>query len=113
MESLLLFIHITACLGVVGFVLLQQGKGADAGASFGAGASQSIFGSQGSANFLSRATAICVTVFFLTSLSLGNVIGTRKVRAEAEHSLLKENTEAVQTDPEKNKKENTKDVLPE
>jgi preprotein translocase subunit SecG len=57
---------------------LQHGKGADAGAAFGSGASGTVFGARGSANFLSRATAICATVFFLASLSLAYVVQGRK-----------------------------------
>ena len=64
MENLILIIHIIASLGVIGLVLIQHGKGADAGAAFGGGNSGSVFGVQGSANFLSRATSICVTTFF-------------------------------------------------
>ncbi|HSN41561.1 MAG TPA: preprotein translocase subunit SecG, partial [Burkholderiales bacterium] len=63
-------IHVIAALGVIGLVLLQHGKGADAGAAFGSGASGSVFGAAGSANFLSRATAILALIFFLTSLGL-------------------------------------------
>ena len=60
---------------IIGLVLLQRGKGADAGTGFGAGASATVFGSRGSANFLSRATAVLVTVFFATSLSLAFLAG--------------------------------------
>jgi preprotein translocase subunit SecG len=70
MEKIVLVIHVIAALGVIGLVLLQHGKGADMGASFGSGASGSLFGVSGSANFLSRATAIFVVIFFSTSLSL-------------------------------------------
>ena len=70
MESIILIVHILLALGIIGFVMLQQGKGADAGASFGGGASQTVFGSSGSGNFLSRSTAILATVFFITSLAL-------------------------------------------
>ncbi len=70
METLLLVFHVTAALAIIGLVLLQHGKGADMGAAFGGGASGSVFGSTGSANFLSRATAILATVFFLTSMAL-------------------------------------------
>jgi preprotein translocase subunit SecG len=77
MELLVLVIHVIAALGVIGLVLLQHGKGADAGAAFGSGASGSVFGSAGSANFLSRATAIFALVFFLTSLGL-TYLSTRK-----------------------------------
>ena len=70
LETVVVVVHLLVALGVVGFVLIQQGKGADAGASFGAGASATVFGSQGSATFLSRTTAILATVFFITSLGL-------------------------------------------
>jgi preprotein translocase subunit SecG len=70
METLLLVIHVVVALALVGLVLLQQGKGADVGAAFGSGASGSVFGASGSANFLSRTTAILAVVFFLTSLGL-------------------------------------------
>lgn len=70
----ILIVHILTAMAVVGLVLMQHGKGADAGAAFGAGAaggvSGSVFGAQGSSNFLSRTTAILATVFFVTSLSL-------------------------------------------
>jgi preprotein translocase subunit SecG len=70
MEILLLVIHVLVAIAVVGLVLLQHGKGADVGAAFGGGASGSMFGATGSANFLSRATAILATIFFLTSMGL-------------------------------------------
>ena len=70
MENLVTIIHVLAAAGVIGLVLLQHGKGADMGAAFGSGASGSLFGVSGSSNFLSRATAICVLVFFTTSLTL-------------------------------------------
>ncbi len=70
MINLVMVIHVLAAAGVIGLVLLQHGKGADMGASFGSGASGSLFGVSGSSNFLSRATAICVAVFFATSLTL-------------------------------------------
>lgn len=74
---LLLSIHILVGLGVIGLVLLQHGKGADMGAAFGSGASGSLFGASGSANFLSRTTAILAGVFFVTSLGLSYLSGNR------------------------------------
>jgi preprotein translocase subunit SecG len=68
--TLLLVAHVLSALGTIGLVLLQHGKGADVGAAFGGGASGSLFGATGSANFLSRATAIIAVVFFLSSLGL-------------------------------------------
>jgi preprotein translocase subunit SecG len=71
LETVVVVFHLLGALGVVALVLLQQGKGADAGASFGAGASNTVFGSQGSSTFLSKFTAILAAAFFITSLGLG------------------------------------------
>ena len=75
MKEILLVIHVLAAVGIIGLVLLQQGKGADMGAAFGGGgsASQTLFGARGSANFLSRSTAILAAIFFATSLGLAVV----------------------------------------
>jgi preprotein translocase subunit SecG len=70
LETVVVVFHLLGAIGVVALVLLQQGKGADAGASFGAGASNTVFGSQGTATFLSRVTAILAAAFFMTSLGL-------------------------------------------
>lgn len=70
LQTVVIVVHLLVALGLVGLVLIQQGKGADAGASFGSGASATVFGSQGSATFLSRFTAILTAVFFATSLGL-------------------------------------------
>ncbi len=75
METVLLIVHVLAAAGIVGLVLLQQGKGADMGAAFGAGASSTVFGSQGSGNFMTRGTAILAAVFFFTSISLAALSG--------------------------------------
>ena len=70
METIVVVVHVIVAIGIVGLVLLQQGKGADAGASFGAGASKTVFGASGTGNFLVRATTVGATIFFITSLSL-------------------------------------------
>lgn len=70
LETVIVVLHLLGAIGVVVLVLLQQGKGADAGASFGSGASATVFGSQGSATFLSKFTAILAAAFFITSLGL-------------------------------------------
>ena len=77
MENLVTIIHVIACLGVIGLVLIQHGKGADMGAAFGSGSSGSLFGVSGASNFLSRTTAIFVLVFFLTSISLAFIAGQK------------------------------------
>ncbi|MEQ7921094.1 preprotein translocase subunit SecG [Xanthomonas sp. WHRI 1810A] len=71
LETVVVVFHLMGALGVVALVLMQQGKGADAGASFGAGASNTVFGGQGSSTFLSKLTAILAACFFITSLGLG------------------------------------------
>jgi len=76
--SIVLTVHVLVGLGVIGLVLLQHGKGADAGAAFGSGSSGSLFGASGSANFMSRTTAVLATVFFVTSLTL-SYLGSRAV----------------------------------
>ena len=110
MEKIVLVVHILASIGVIGLVLLQHGKGADMGASFGSGASGSLFGVSGSANFLSRATAAFVAVFFCTSLSLaymashkgnGSVVQapvTQSAAGEKVQPAAKETTSATTED---------------
>jgi preprotein translocase subunit SecG len=77
MYQAIIIIHVLLGLGIIGLVLMQQGKGADAGAAFGTGASGSVFGAQGAASFLSRTTAILATLFFTTSLGLAVFNGHR------------------------------------
>lgn len=68
--NIVLVIQLLTALAMIGLVLIQHGKGADMGASFGSGASGSLFGATGSANFLSRTTAVCATIFFICTLAL-------------------------------------------
>ncbi len=70
MQTILTLLHLLLAIGLIGLVLIQHGKGADAGAAFGSGASATVFGSRGSGNFLSRSTAIFAAAFFLTSIAL-------------------------------------------
>jgi preprotein translocase subunit SecG len=76
-QTTVLIVHTLIALGIIALVLLQRGKGAEAGAAFGAGASGTVFGAQGSTNFFSRATAILATAFFATSLSLAYISSQR------------------------------------
>lgn len=69
-KTLLVIVQVLSALGVIGLVLLQHGKGADVGAAFGSGASGSLFGASGSANFLSRTTAVLAALFFASTLGL-------------------------------------------
>ncbi len=86
MQDIIIVVHLMVALGVIVLVLIQQGKGADAGASFGSGASATVFGSQGSSTFLSRSTAVLVAVFFATSLLLG-YFAHRQATGEAQLGL--------------------------
>lgn len=70
METIVWVIHLLTAIVLIGLVLMQHGKGADMGAAFGSGSAGSLFGSSGSANFLSRSTGIAAAVFFVTSLTL-------------------------------------------
>ena len=75
--TLVLVVQLLSALAMIGLVLIQHGKGADMGSGFGGGASSSLFGATGSANFLSRATAVLATVFFVTSLGLAYLAAER------------------------------------
>lgn len=92
---LVLTVHLLVGIAVIVLVLLQHGKGADMGAAFGGGSSGSLFGATGSANFLSRSTAVLATVFFLTSLGLSYIATNH--RSEPASSVL--DKAAVQTAP--------------
>ena len=87
MYTALVVIQVLAAVALVGLILIQHGKGADAGAAFGSGASGTVFGSRGSANFLSRATAWLATVFFSVSLALAYLVhGQRDVTSVTEQA---------------------------
>lgn len=78
MYTILVIVQVIVALGLVGLILLQHGKGADAGAAFGSGASGTVFGSRGSANFMSRATSWLATAFFILSLALAYLVQGQK-----------------------------------
>ena len=86
--NLVLVLQLVAALAMIGLVLVQHGKGADMGASFGSGASGSLFGATGSANFLSRSTAVCAAVFFVCTLTLAFFTNTSSTRAVSSGSVL-------------------------
>lgn len=94
MEQIILVIHVIAAIAVIGLVLIQQGKGSDVGASFGTGASQTFFGSQGSGSFLTRSTALLVTLFFITSLSLAFIASHRNKPKNIEELIKKVETQS-------------------
>lgn len=107
METLILILHVLAALCVIGLVLLQHGKGADMGAAFGSGSAGSLFGSSGSANFLSRTTGILAAVFFVTSLGL-TYVSSHKGRSEGVMSTHQE----LPVDPAKSAPVPSAPVLP-
>lgn len=85
--NLVLVLQLLTALAMIGLVLVQHGKGADMGASFGSGSSGSLFGATGSANFLSRSTAVCATIFFVCTLALAFMANQRST-APAGESVL-------------------------
>ena len=87
-----LVVNVASALGVIGLVLMQHGKGADMGAAFGSGASGSLFGATGSANFLSRSTAVLATIFFVTALILANL---QSSQAKNAGSVMQSNVEST------------------
>ena len=90
-ETLVVVLHVLIAVALVTLVLLQQGKGANAGAAFGGGASQTVFGSEGSSSFLTRATTLLAIVFFVTSFSLAVFAKQRaEVAGEAGISVVQE-----------------------
>lgn len=97
MYEILLVLYLLISLGLIGLVMVQQGKGADMGASFGAGASNTIFGSSGSGNFLTRTTAILATLFFVISLVLGN-LSTHNPKQGSEWENLQQTQQVEKTE---------------
>jgi preprotein translocase subunit SecG len=87
LTNIVLIVQILSAFVMIGLVLIQHGKGADMGASFGSGASGSLFGATGSANFLSRSTAVCAGVFFVCTLALAFVSAGGKVRGSGDTVL--------------------------
>ncbi|MGC8120837.1 preprotein translocase subunit SecG [Marinobacter sp. VGCF2001] len=94
LETLVVVVHVVIAVSLVGLVLIQQGKGADAGAAFGGGASQTVFGSQGSGSFLTRMTTFMAVIFFVTSFSLAIFAKQRaEVAGEAGIPVVQESAE--------------------
>ncbi len=101
-QQILLIVHILLAVAIIGLILLQQGKGAEVGAAFGSGASQTLFGSRGSASFLTKLTALFAIGFAITSLSMGYVAAHK---SDATKSILEtiqevQKAEEVPTLPE-------------
>ena len=112
MENLITIIHVVVSLSVIGLVLVQHGKGADAGAAFGGDSSGSVFGAQGSGNFVTRLTAICVTIFFCTSIGLA-FIASNKNASSAADQIQENSSQSVETNEQLNESkgiDNTQDI---
>jgi preprotein translocase subunit SecG len=99
MQQILTIVQILVAVGLIGLVLLQQGKGADAGAAFGSGGSGTIFGSRGSASFLSRATAVLAAVFFFNSIALAYISGQSVERESVTERFGVETEAPVSSEP--------------
>lgn len=95
MMTVVLLLQVLSALAMIGLVLVQHGKGADMGASFGSGASGSLFGATGSANFLSRSTAVAATVFFASTLGLAYFGNNRGAAVSDQPSLLEQAASAA------------------
>lgn len=95
--NVLLIMLIVVSVAMIVLILMQQGKGADAGAAFGSGASGTVFGSQGSANFLSRTTAILATLFFLLALALAFLASGRTIQSGSIMEAVTPSGQAVET----------------
>ena len=99
MQQLLTVLQILVSVSLIALVLLQQGKGADAGAAFGSGTSGTIFGSRGSASFLSRATAVLAAAFFFNSIALAYISGQSVDRASVTERFGASTEAPASTDP--------------
>lgn len=99
MQTTVLIIHTLIALGIIALVLIQRGKGADAGAAFGSGASGTVFGSRGSTSFFSRATALLATAFFATSLTLAYMSSQQSGAPESLLENLPESAEMEEQAP--------------
>ena len=97
MRDIVLVIDIISAVALIALILLQQGKGADIGAAFGSGASQTLFGARGSANFLTRTTAILGTVFFLSNLGMAWLYAQQMVPANVTKSVVIEQPAKTET----------------
>ena len=90
--QIILVIHVLLALGLVGLILIQHGKGADAGAAFGSGAAGSVFGARGAHSFLYKLTAVMAIGFFVTSISLAYFASNERSSAEANQSIMSQTT---------------------
>ena len=118
MYEVLIVVYLLVAIGLVGLILIQQGKGADMGASFGAGASGTLFGSSGAGNALTRATAILAIIFFIVSLMIGRMSANHASDDKAWENLStpaateQQPADAAKTAPAK-KEDTTEDKIPD
>lgn len=127
MYETLIIVYLIVSVVLIVLVLIQQGKGAGMGVSFGSGASNTVFGASGAANFMTRTTAVLAILFFLISLTLGNLSSQKKSAAgnfsdlsihntkkgsavKKDTSAVKKDTSAVKKDSSTNKKDSTSDI---
>ena len=101
-NSLLSVAQVLLSVSLIALILMQHGKGADAGAAFGSGASASVFGARGSGNFLSKATAIIAALFFIVCLSLAYVSSNREVASSVTESVISIENETQQVTTDEN-----------
>ena len=113
MYQVLLFIYVVVAIALIGFILVQQGKGANAGASFGGGASGTMFGSAGAGNFLTRTSAILATAFFAIALVLGNMNSPKGNIQKGAFDDLSQAAEQVQQQQTAPAKENKNSDIPQ
>ena len=113
MYQVLLFIYVVVAIALIGFILVQQGKGANAGASFGGGASGTMFGSAGAGNFLTRTSAILATAFFVIALGLGNMNSHKGNIQKGAFDDLSQAAEQVQQQQTAPAKENKNSDIPQ
>lgn len=107
LHNIILVLHVIVAVGLIALVLLQQGKGADAGAAFGGGASGTVFGAQGAASFLTRSTAVLAILFFITSLTL-TYLATQRAKPES----IVDQIEVQQVDKVKKEQDAPKSDVP-
>jgi len=112
MYEVLMVVYMVVAIGLVGLILLQQGKGADMGASFGAGASATLFGSSGAGNFLTRSTAVLAIGFFALSLIIGNLSANHAKSEDAWKDLSSDAAQVTEqvTEQVKQESENSEKI---
>ncbi|SQH77897.1 preprotein translocase membrane subunit [Shewanella benthica] len=111
MYEVLMVVYLLVAIGLVGLILIQQGKGADMGASFGAGASATLFGSSGAGNFLTRSTAVLAIGFFALSLIIGNLSANHTKSEDAWNDLSNDVVQVV--DQVSEEVQQTEDKIPD